>query len=124
MPTTTTQRASTKHTAILVYEINGRAAVRSCTWQEGEQACEEAIKHFSGASLFSTDAEWDAEFMMAAYPAIRERVHEAKLKLQNDINLRDALDKHNVPRDRTLRTAIKQAFEDYTSSSLRRALSL
>jgi hypothetical protein len=122
MTTEIAEEATQKLTAILVYEQKGIAVHRYCTPEEGTQACNEAAENFCGASLFTTDAGFAADVVMAVYPAIRERIAEAKLRLQQDIHLRDALDKNNVPRDRQLRSAIKKAFEDYNTASVRRAL--
>lgn len=122
MTTEIAEEVTQKLTAILVYEQKGIAVHRYCTPEEGTKACNEAAENFSGASLFTTDAGFNADVVMAVYPAIRERVAEAKLQLQQDIYLRDALDNNNVPRDRQLRGAIKKAFTDYNSASVRRAL--
>lgn len=122
MNAATAQETDQKKTAILVYERNGVAVHCCCTPEHATQACKDAEANYSGASMFTTDAGWDAETLLAVSPDFRERVEEAKLRLQNDIWLRDALDKNDVPRDRALRCAIKKAFTDYNVASVRRAL--
>lgn len=118
----TTEEHRTGNTAILVCEQHGKAVIRYCTPQEAKEVCEGAVATCSGASMFTTENYWDAKMLMDIAPNIRERVHEAKRRLQDDIWLRDALDKHGVPRDPTLRGAIKAAFKDYTMASIERAL--
>lgn len=122
MTTEFTEETNQKLTAILVCEQNGIAVHRFCTPEEGTKVCNDALENYSGASLFTTDGGWTGEVLLSVSPTIRDRVAEAKLRLQNEINLRDALDKNNVPRDRDLRIAIKKAFEDYNAASMRRAL--
>jgi hypothetical protein len=120
--TTITDEQSTKKTAILVCEHNGLAVIRYCTPQEASAACEAATVSCSGASMFTTDAAWDAELLMAISPNMKERVLEAQRCLQDDIKLRDLMDKHGIPRENALRASIKATFKDYIADSVQRAL--
>lgn len=85
-------------------------------------ACEAATVSCSGASMFTTDAAWDAELLMAISPNIKERVLEAQRRLQDDIKLRDLMDKHGIPRENTLRASIKATLKGYIADSVQRAL--
>lgn len=119
--TATAEANDTKKTAILVCEENGKAVIRYCTVQEAKEACDKAAANCSGASMFTNEHNWDAEFIMAV-TNFKDRVHEARHQLQNDLRLRDALDKHGIARDPKLRTAIKAAFQDYNMATIERAL--
>lgn len=97
---------------ILVYEEDGQVKQRFCPEAEARNYLDQAQLDMRGGCLFALDGV-EAEFMLRISPDLRDKVEVAKAKLKVDTRLRDALDRHGVPRDRDLRVAIFKALEDF-----------
>jgi len=97
--------------AILVLEEDGLVKHRFCAESEATEHIESCRGKPQGASMFLADHH-DVEFVFSVSPNLRQKVEEAKEKLKNDIRLRNALDKYDVPKDFELRQSISKAFAD------------
>lgn len=108
--------AASKDT-ILVFEANGTVRHRFCTRAEGMEHLQQAADTHSGGAMFTTDGT-PAEMAFSLFTGVREKVEEAKLKLRNDIVVRDTLDRNDVPRDRAIRDGVYKAIAELRTSAL------
>jgi hypothetical protein len=100
---------------ILVFEKNG--VVDHCFCTEA-YAKEWLSVEGVGGSSFTTDGV-DADFVYSCAKNIKDRVDEAKDKLRRDFAIRDTLDRHGVPKDKELRTAIYRSIRELQETVLR-----
>lgn len=103
--------------AVLVYELNGGATHRFCPEAEARTFLASAQDNGEGASIFITEG-FEAELFYSVAPNLRSRVDAAKGRLSQVIRIRNALDKHGVPRDRDLRSKINTAFGELNQLAL------
>lgn len=117
MPTEELAISALKNT-ILIYEEAGAVHHCFCTEAEATTRMKQAAAEGSGGSMFVSDG-MGADLTYAVSPDLRERVEEAKRKLRFDMAIRDALNRHGVPKDRDLRIQIKNAIDDLRETVLR-----
>ena len=118
MTTNQEQVTMPKVNTILVFEDAGKAQHCFCTEAEATDRLQKATAAGSGGSMFINE-DLGAEMVYAVSPDLRERVEEAKRKLNHDLTIRDALNRHGVPTDRDLRIKIKKAIDDLRETVLR-----
>lgn len=102
---------------ILVFEDNGVVKHRLCTEEQGKAALRHAAEQLSGGSMMTSDV-MDAEMVYSVSPDLRNRVESAKCKLRDELKLRDAMNKHGVPKDREIRASVCRAFNELRSQSV------
>jgi len=115
------QAGKVKQDAILVFEESGRAAHYFCTEAEATERLDREVASGSGGSMF-VYSDMSAQMIYSVAPNVRERVEEAKRKLNYELAIRDALTRHGVPVDRELRINIKRAIDDLRAGVLRPVL--
>jgi hypothetical protein len=100
--------------AILVSETNGVVTHHFCDATFAQGMLEYAKVNGTGDSAFfqDEDTKIDVATVYELSPDLRNRVEAAKDKLREDIRIRNAMDKHGVPKDRTLRAAVYKAFKE------------
>lgn len=96
---------------ILVFEEEGQVKHCFCSEAVANDRLLKARAGDTGGSMF-TSSGVRAESIFSISPNLRERVDAAKMKLRQDILIRDALDRNGVPRDSVLRIGIYKAISE------------
>lgn len=97
--------------AILVFEEGDQVLHRFCPEAEAREYLENAQGKMRGGAMFAAD-NIEAEFVLLVSSDLRDRVDAAKTRMKSQMRVRDALDRHGVPRDQDLRASIFNAFGD------------
>lgn len=116
VPTEVAPDSSSIENTIVIFAEGQHVAHRFTTQTEGIAYLEAVAETSSAASLMILDGDMPADLLLKTSPVLQERLQEAKRNLTAFLKLKETLDRHGVPKDRTLRGAIHKAFRELTSS--------
>lgn len=113
---TTASKAAGKNNAILVSEVNGKAAVQFCRADVGQAKLDEDHNRGSGGAIFMFPEDaFEAEFYIK-YQGVKARVDNAVAQLNSDLRKRNALDEAGIPPDLELRRKVYRAMDIHERS--------
>ncbi len=108
--------SSSIENTIVIFAEGQQVSHRFTTQTEGIAYLEAVAETASAASLMILDGDMPADLLLKTSPVLQERLQEAKRNLTAFLKLKETLDRHGVPKDRTLRGAIHKAFRELTAS--------
>ena len=115
-PVVAPDSSSSIENTIVIFAEGQHVAHRFTTQTEGIAYLEAVAETASAASLMILDGDMPADLLLKTSPVLQERLQEAKRNLTAFLKLKETLDRHGVPKDRTLRGAIHKAFRELTAS--------
>lgn len=104
--------SSSIENTIVIFAEGQQVSHRFTTQTEGIAYLEAVAETATAASLMILDGDMPADLLLKTSPVLQERLQEAKRNLTAFLKLKETLDRHGVPKDRTLRGAIHKAFRE------------
>lgn len=97
---------------ILLQVIRGKAVHSFVTEADAKLVLEDIQANGVGGMSFSINDGMEASLIYDISPDLQARVESGKKELARQVKFNDELDRQDVPKDRSLRSAIYKAFKN------------